>query len=114
LSEPDTLPTWGRLDPDHWPFSPDFFSSYSFFAQLVDVDQPAQHRLSAVTRPREHQLVDDALASAAAMDQQVLQLLHPDAKQRALLLRSAQVPDEGQRRSKAAPRGTASATHTAS
>lgn len=45
------------------------------FRERVHVDHAAQHRATAVARLREHQIIDHALAQAAARNQQVLQFM---------------------------------------
>ena len=47
------------------------------FRERVHVDHAAQHRATAVARLREHQIIDHALAQAAARNQEVLHLFQP-------------------------------------
>ena len=68
---PDIPPTWGRPGADFSPFSPDFFSSYVNFGHI---DQARPAPASNRRRRLEQQLVNETLAAAAAMRQQILQL----------------------------------------
>ena len=78
LTTPDTPPTWGRLGPDNSSFQPRLlFVVVVLFRAPLPRSGRATSGSAAVRLTREDQLVNEALATPAAMDQQILQLLQP-------------------------------------